>query len=109
MKRQTDEHNAKFLITVNIPRAQVEPYSWQVIKEQYQLTDEIASPYEINDVMGRIAKDAGIYFHDGRLEAIEWERRYGLLHFVKDGHFNKNGNLFMGTKVADFIVGNKII
>lgn len=109
MKSQADSHGAKFMITVNIPRAQVQPESWAGLKEQYHLTDENASPYQINEVMGAIAKDLGVPYHDGRLEAIDWEKRTGILHFPVDGHFNVNGNLFMGTKVADFILDAKLI
>ncbi len=109
MKKQADSHSAKFLITVNIPRAQVFPADWEQLRQLYKLDPATSSPYEINGVMEKIAKDEGILFHDPRLEAIAWYQETGDLHWPKDAHFNANGNLFMGTKVAEFILENDLL
>lgn len=109
MKSQTEAHKAKFLITINIPRAQVSPEGWEQLRVLYKLDTNSSSPYEINDVMAKIAEDLNIDFYDPRLDAIDWKVKLGDLHYPKDAHFNKNGNLFMGTKVAEFIVENDLI
>lgn len=108
-KRQADEHGAQFVVTVNIPRAQVQPEHWQNIKDQYKLTDENASPFQINTVMAEVTGELSIPYYDGRVDAIEWERKSGVLHFPIDAHYNVNGNKFMGTKVADFLISKKLI
>lgn len=109
MKRQADEHKAEFLITVDIPRAQVQPEGWEFLGDLYNLDPKSSSPFEINKVIGKIAKDIGAYFYDPRLAAIEWKEKTGDLHWPIDAHFNVNGNLFMGTKVAEFIVKEGLI
>ncbi len=109
MKRQADDHGAKFLVTVNIPSAQVDSSDWQVISQKYDLNDETAANYQINTVLFGIAQDLGIILYDPRLDAIEWFNTKGLLHFPKDKHFNANGNEFMGIKVAEFISANQLI
>lgn len=109
MKKQADMHGAKFLITVNIPGSQVKEAAWIELQKQYSLNPDSSSPYEINEVLAKIVKDLEIIFYDPRLEAISWREKNGDLHFPIDAHFNKNGNIFMGTNVADFIIKNKII
>ncbi len=109
MKRQADAHSARFLITVNIPRAQVDPSGWEEIRRQYHLDADSSSPYAINDRMGQITQDLGINFYDDRLDAIDWYKQTGILHWSSDAHFNNNGHLFMGTKVAEFIEKKKLI
>lgn len=109
MKRQAEEHGAKFLVTVNIPRAQVLPSDWELLRDLYKLDPETSSPYEINEVMGQITSDLGIDFYDPRLAAVEWKEKYGDLHLEKDGHFNKNGHEFMGTKVGEYILEKRLI
>lgn len=109
MKKQSDEHQAKFLITINIPRAQVSGGDWEFIRNKYKLDPATSSPHQINDVLGQFAKEANINFYDPREDAIIWHSEKGILHWEQDAHFNINGNLFMGTKVADFIIENKII
>ncbi|MBI2012509.1 hypothetical protein HYS90_01115, partial [Candidatus Curtissbacteria bacterium] len=109
MKRQSEKHEAKLLITVNIPRLQVQPEDWQFLRETYKLNPDTSSPYEINEVMAKIAAEEGITFYDPRLDAIEWRKEKGILHFPKNAHFNVNGNLFMGTKVAEYILETGIV
>lgn len=109
MKRQTDEHNGQFLMTVNIPRAQVLPSDWQYLAAIYRLDPNSSSAYEINEVMAKIADEAQINFYDPRLAAIEWKESHGDLHFAKDAHFNKNGHLFMGEVVAEYILRGGLI
>jgi len=109
MKKQADSHQAKFLITINIPRAQVFPDDWKFLQQRYNLDLTTSAPYEINVMMGKISNDLNILFYDPRLDAIEWTNNYGILHYPKDAHFNKNGNLFMGTKVARYILERKLI
>lgn len=109
MKKQADNNQAKFLITINIPRAQVSPSGWNELRDLYKLDPAASSPYEINEVMGKIAKDLGIFFYDPRLDAIDWTNSFGILHFPKDAHFDKNGNLFMGTKVAESILDRGLV
>lgn len=109
MKKQADSRYAQLLITVNIPRVQVSPEGWEQLRGLYKLDPAASSPYQINDVMAKIAEDLGILFYDPRLDAIEWKEDRGDLHLAQDGHFNKNGNLFMGTNVADFILDEGLI
>lgn len=108
MKVQSEDHGAKFMVVVSIPRAQVEPDSWVKLRQQYFLTDSDASPYQINDVMGKITKELNVFYYDDRLDAVDWTKKYGILHLPIDAHFNINGNRFMGTKTADFIIANKL-
>ncbi len=103
MGKQAKDHEAKFMITINIPRAQVLPSDWEILQKTYNLDPQNSSPYEINEVLAKIAVDLGILFYDPRLDAISWMKENGDLHLKADGHFNKNGNLFMGIKVAEFI------
>lgn len=109
MRRQTEEHDASFLITINIPRAQVQPESWELLRNLYKLPQGQSSPYEINNVLASFAGERGLVLYDPREDAIGWFAKNGLLHFVEDGHFNENGNLFMGTSVAKFILANELI
>ncbi len=109
MKRQADRHDAQFLITVNIPRAEVDPAGWEQLRDLYHLDPATSSPYEINEVMGKIASDAGITYYDDRIDAINWRSEKGDLHFPIDAHFNPNGHLFMGIKVAEFILNNHLL
>ncbi|MBI2598679.1 SGNH/GDSL hydrolase family protein [Candidatus Curtissbacteria bacterium] len=109
MQKQAEGHGAKFLITINIPRAQVSPSGWESLMDQYHLDPAVSSPQEINDVLAGFAREAGITVYDPREEAVAWTGDFGILHFRHDGHFNVNGNLFMGTKVADFILANDLI
>jgi hypothetical protein len=109
MARQAEEHGAAFLITVNIPRAQVRESDWLALRDLYNLDPERSSPHEINDVLAGIAKSLGIDFYDPRLDAIEWRRTKGDLHFEQDAHFNQNGNEFMGIKVAEYILETGLI
>lgn len=106
MDRQADEHQAKFLVTVNIPRAQVREVDWRHLRDLYKLDPDSSSSHEINEVLAETSATLGIDFYDPRLAAIEWRSRRGDLHFEKDAHFNINGNEFMGTKVADYILEN---
>ncbi|MDP2632128.1 MAG: SGNH/GDSL hydrolase family protein [Candidatus Curtissbacteria bacterium] len=103
IEKQAKEHNAEFLVTVNIPRAQVDPASWEYVRNQYHLDENTSSPYQINEKMGEITGELGIDFYDPRLEGIDWYKKNGILHWPGDAHFNINGNLFMGTKVAEYI------
>jgi hypothetical protein len=80
-----------------------------LLQEQYKLDPNSSSPYEINEEMAEIAKDVGVDFYDPREDAISWREKTGELHLPKDGHFNKNGHLFMGTKVAEFMMDNNLI
>lgn len=109
MARQAQEHNAGFLVTVNIPRAQVDPAGWEEIRVLYELDPAASSPYEINEVMARICRKAGVTYYDLREEAIRWREQYGILHYVRDAHFNRNGHLFMGTKVAEYILDKNLL
>ena len=109
MRRQTDEHGAKFLITINIPKAQIEVSSWELLRNLYRLDPDQSSAYQINEVMSLIARELAIDFYDGRLDAITWRNESGDLHYSRDAHFNKNGHLFMGTKVAEFILEKNLI
>lgn len=109
MQRQSDEYGVPFLITVNIPRAQVRESDWLAIRDLYKLDPSSSSPYVINEVIAQIAKDLKISFYDPREDATLWRRQKGDLHFEQDAHFNENGHLFMGTKVAEFILDNKLI
>lgn len=109
MKKQSDEHGAGFLVTINIPRAQVQPEDWQFLASTYKLDLGTSSPYEINEVIGKFAQEEGIDFYDPRLDAIKWKDERGDLHFLRDAHFNINGNLFMGTKVAEFILDKELV
>ena len=109
MEKQAEAHGAKFMVTVNIPRAQVDTSSWEQLRDQYHLAAGESLPYQINEVLGGICLDLGIPFYDGRLDAIEWKNENGILHFPNDAHYNINGNLFMGTKTADFILKSKLI
>lgn len=109
IEKQAKEHNAEFLVTVNIPRAQVDPAGWEFVRNQYHLDENTSSPYQINEKMGEITSDLGIDFYDPRLEGIEWYKKTGDLYWPHDAHFNINGNLFMGTKVADYIEKKKLV
>lgn len=104
IKRQAQEHEAKFLITINIPRAQVRESDFLHIRDLYKLDPANSSPYQINEVIAGIASDLGVDFYDPRLDAIEWREQKGDLHYELDAHFNVNGNKFMGEKVADYLV-----
>ena len=109
MARQAGEHGAKFLVTINIPRAQVREPDWIYLRDLYHLDAGNSSSYEINEVLAGIVASFGVDFYDPRLDAIEWRNRRGDLHFEQDAHFNENGNEFMGTKVAEYILGNNLI
>ncbi len=109
MKRQAEERGVQFLITVNIPRTQVRWHDWDQLRNLYKLDPTTSSAYEINEVVSRMAFDLGINIHDPREEAIEWREEKGDLHYEGDAHFNENGHLFMGTKVAEFILANELI
>lgn len=109
MRRQAKDHGAEFLITINIPRAQVRESDWLYLRDLYKLDPDTSSPYEINEVLAGIAASLGINFYDPRLDAIEWRRERGDLHFEDDAHFNINGNEFMGTKVAEYMLENRLI
>lgn len=107
--KQANDHNAQFLVTVNIPRAQIDPSGWEFIRNRYHLDADTASPQVINERIGQISKDLGIDFYDLRLDAIDWYKRTGNLHYPIDAHFNVNGHLFMGTKLAEFIEEKRLI
>lgn len=109
IKKQTQTRGARFLITVNIPRTQVDEASWKQLIDLYKLSRENSSPYIINEVIAQIAREAAVDFYDGRLDAIKWKNNRGILHLPQDSHFNKNGNLFMGEKTAEFIIKNNLI
>ena len=109
MEKQAREHNAGFLVTVNIPRTQVDPMSWESIRKQYHLDLDTSSSYQINEKMDQIVRDLGVDYYDPMLEAIDWLGENGDLHWPIDAHFNVNGNLFMGTKVAEYIEANKLV
>lgn len=109
MKRQSDERQVPFLITINIPRAQVRESDWLQLRDLYKLDPASSSPYEINEVIAQIAQDLKINFYDPREDAVAWRSQKGDLHFEADAHFNQNGHLFMGTKVAEFVLKNKLI
>lgn len=108
MKKQADDNKVQFLITINIPKAQVFDRDWEYISSLYKLGPGFLS-YEINEVVGGIARELAISFYDPRLDAIEWRKKTGDLHYEYDAHFNVNGNLFMGTKMAEFIVKEGLI
>lgn len=109
MRRQAKDHGAEFLITINIPRAQVRESDWLLLSDLYKLDPDTSSPYEINEVLASITASLGINFYDPRLDAIEWREQMGDLHFEEDAHFNINGNEFMGTKVAEYILKFEIL
>ncbi|MBI2327055.1 SGNH/GDSL hydrolase family protein [Candidatus Curtissbacteria bacterium] len=109
MKRQANEHKAVFLLTINIPKAQVQAGDWDHLQKTYKLDPNSSSAFEINEVLSEAAKDLEINFYDPRLDGLEWKNQNGDLHFALDAHYSKNGNLFMGTKVAEFILNNKLI
>lgn len=108
MKKQADRHGAKFLVTINIPRAQVRESDWLLLADLYKLDPTSSTPHEINDVLAGIVLKLGINFYDPRADAIEWRWQRGDLHFREDAHFNVNGHEFMGTKVAEYILENKL-
>lgn len=109
IKKQTESRRAQFLITVNIPRTQVDEAGWEQLRDLYKLSRENSFPYIINEVIAQIAREAAADFYDSRLDAIAWKNNRGILHFPQDSHFNKNGNLFMGEKTAEFIIKNNLI
>lgn len=109
MRRQADARSVQFLITVNIPRAQVRESDWIHIRDLYKLDRQTSSPHIINDVLADIARQLGIAFYDPWEDAIAWRGQYRDLHFEQDAHFNENGHLFMGTVVAQYILDSKLI
>lgn len=109
MARQTEEHGAKFLITVNIPRVQVVESDWKSLVFLYKLDPATSSEGEINEVLSGITKRLDISFYDPRLDAVEWKQLRGDLHFEADAHYNRLGNEFMGTAVAEFILAGDLI
>lgn len=109
MKKQVDRHGAKFLVTINIPRAQVRESDWLLLADLYKLDPASSTPHEINDVLAEIVIKLRLNFYDPRADAIEWRRQRGDLHFEQDAHFNVNGHEFMGTKVAQYILENKLV
>lgn len=109
MAGQTEEHGAKFLITVNIPKVQVVESDWKSLVDLYKLDPATSSEGEINEVLAGIAKRLDIPFYDPRLDAVEWKQLRGDLHFEADAHYNKLGNEFMGTAVAEFILASDLI
>lgn len=109
MKKQAESHGAQLLITVNIPRAQVDESDWSALASQYKLDLATFSPYQINESLAVVARENSISFYDPRLDAIAWKKSTGILHFPKDGHFNQNGHEFMGQKVAEFITSHSLV
>ena len=109
MKSQAQANGADFMITINIPRAQVEGGDWEFLRDKYELDPDASSPHEINDKMGSIAQALEIDFYDPREDAIAWFEENGPLHLKVDAHFNKGGNLFMGSSVAEYIVENNLV
>lgn len=109
MRKQTQDHGAEFLVTINIPRNQVDEADWDKLRDQYHLDKESSMAYQINEVLSQVTNEHGITLYDPRLDAIDWKEDNGILHFPIDGHFNQNGHVFMGEKVADFILSNNLI
>lgn len=108
MQRQASDHKAKFLVAISIPRAQVSG-DWDQLRDQYKLDPATSSDHEINDVLEGFGKERGITIYDGREDAIAWVKEKGIIHWKADSHYNINGNLFMGTKLADFIINQKLV
>ncbi len=109
MKKQADGHGSGFMITICIPRAQVDIGDWDKLVEQYKIDAGNSSPHEINDVLVQFAQENEIPIYDMREDANAWKQENGILHFPLDGHFNVNGNKFMGTKMADFVADKKLL
>lgn len=109
MNSQAKDNGAQFLITINIPRSQVDSEDWERIRIQYNLNPSESSADEINKVIGEIAKETNIDFYDPRIDALNWVKNNGIIHFPKDSHFNLIGHKFMGEKVADFILRNNLV
>ena len=109
MKKQSRDYGAEFLVTINIPRNQVDEADWDKLRNQYHLDKESSTAYQINEVLSQVTDEYGITFYDPRLDATNWKEDKGILHFPIDGHLNQNGHMFMGEKVADFILGSNLI
>lgn len=109
MSKQATENNSKFLVTVNVSKMQVIPLDWEKHRDLYHLDPANSSPVEINKVLGEILSENSIDFYDPTEAAIAWYKEKGDLHYRRDAHFNKNGHLFMGEKVADFLIKEEII
>ena len=109
MKKQAQDHGAEFLVTINIPRNQVDEADWDKLRNQYHLDKESSMAYQINEVLSQMTNESGVTFYDPRLDATNWKEDKGILHFPVDGHFNQNGHIFMGEKVADFILSNNLV
>lgn len=103
VKAQTDSFDVPLLLTVNVTRVQIDESAWVLHRDLYKLDPATSSSYEINEVLGQIASELGINFYDGRLDAAVWRAERGDLHLKVDSHYNRNGHIFMGTKVAEFI------
>lgn len=108
MRKQTEDHNAAFLVTVNIPGTQVSAEAWEKLRDLYKLPTDSTS-FEINTDLAEFAKQENIKFYSPRDDAILWQGQNGIIHFPQDGHYNENGTLFMGTSVAKFILDNDLV
>lgn len=109
MKEEADKNNCAFLVTVNIPRAQVRVSDWEYLRDNFKLDPNASFPFEINEVLKGILQEKSINFYDPREDALLWYQEKGDLHWEHDAHFSVNGNLFMGTKVSEYIIKNELI
>lgn len=109
MKKQAEDNGAEFLVTFNIPKSMVSPSVWEDVAKEYHLSPEEASPFEHVRVLSSFLRAKSIDFYDSSLDVIDWNKQKGDIHFGRDAHYNQNGHIFMGEKMAEFMIEKEII
>lgn len=108
MLEQSSKHGAQFLLVTNTVGFQVYNQEWESLKNQYGIPSDSVTN-QMNLTLGEIANRLNIPFYDSRDDALLWVEQNGRIHLQLDGHYNKGGHLFMGTKVADYILSHDLL
>jgi SGNH hydrolase-like domain, acetyltransferase AlgX len=93
------ETGADYLVVLCPRFSQVYDDAWSKAKFVYRLSDAEYSPLEPNRSFTQLLKDSG-FWHLDLLGPLREEGRRRPLHFTVDGHWNRDGNDFVGSLLA---------
>lgn len=108
MKKNTEEHNAKFLITTNITAPEVSPTDWEKLVNQYHI-DPTSKANQISLNLLKICADLKIDCSDPLPAVQDYVNNVGNIHSPLDPHYNMEGHNLIATQLTNYILENKIL
>lgn len=107
LSKETASINSKLLVFYIPSSANIYVKKWEDTKKKYNISTEFWSADRVGIELGIICKKNNIDLIDPteplRIKSNELKKDNKGLYYVKDGHWNVNGNKFVGELLAEVV------